>query len=390
MGRVLNYIEKSENGVYHCYQTKKCFLETTDYDILTYDDKPSITLKASKFAETDQSRVHSVRVKINNFKKIRPIFTYFLDGSRHTYKIDDISIGKKIFPFLAGQIVVGCCERIDRDTFKPFRTCHNIVLALPDDFDYDDNGDNFCRLYCEKLNEEIKDLNFVSEAGIKFSKILLYKTDKIESGSSNSKDSYKNRAVAIIQTQMTDKEQELVAQLCAENRLDSSHYLIKDGSLEYNINQHKTDEERLRLRENFRYVVGVSKSFNPELIPDFEGHQLSKTIAGLNPHERTKVYRYKSDYNDEEYAVWYLRLRDSDFRETNFSDTVKCEMVIPNEGENIQTELIDTISANLINESYPVCYGSDSRWANHLYPVFLTETYCKSKYFNSEIILNLF
>ena len=85
-----------------------------------------------------------------------------------------------------------------------------------------------------------------------------------------------------------------------------------------------------------------------------------------------------------------MRLRDSDFRETNFSDIVKCEMVIPNEGENIQTDLIDTISANLINESYPVCYGSDSRWANHLYPVFLTETYCKSKYFNSEIILNLF
>ncbi len=390
MGRILNYIENSGKGVYHCYQTKKFFLETTDYDILNYDDKPSSSVKASKFAESDQTRVPSVLIKDGQLKRIRPIFAYFLDGSRHTYKVDDISIGKRIFPFLAGQIVVGCCERQDRDTFKPFRLCHDLVLALPDEFDYDDEGENYCRLYCEKINTEIKDLAFVKLSNLKFSKLLLYKTDRIDSYSANSKDSYKNRAVSVIQTQMTNKEQELVAQLCTENRLDSSHYLIKDGSLEYNSGRNKSEEERLKYRENYRYVVGVSKSFDPELIPDFEGHKLSKTIAGLKPHERTKVYRYKSDFNGEEYAVWYLRLRQDDFSETNFSDIVKCEMVILNEGDFIQTDLINSISANLINEAYPVCYGNDTRWANHLYPVYLTETYCKSKYINSEIVLNLF
>lgn len=390
MGRILNYIEKNGNGVYHCYQTQKVFLETTDFDILNYDDKPVTTIKSSKFAETDPSRVQTVTIRDNLMKKTRPIFSFFLDGSRRTYKVDDISIGKKIFPFLAGQIVVGCCERIDRDTFKPFRLCRDLVMALPDDFDYDDEGENFCRLYCEKINDEISHLSFVDSANLSFSKILLYNTDKIDSHSTNSKDSYKNRAVSAIQTQMTDKEQELVAQLCAENRLDSTHYLIKDGSLEYNPDRQRTDEEKIKYRQNFRYVIGVSKSFDPELIPDFEGHKLSRTIAGLKPHERTKVYRYKSEFNGEEYAVWYLRLRNSNFRETNFSDIIKCEMVILNEGDFIPTDLVDVISANLINEAFPVCYGADSRWANHLYPVYLTETFCKSKYYNTEIILNLF
>ena len=56
----------------------------------------------------------------------------------------------------------------------------------------------------------------------------------------------------------------------------------------------------------------------------------------------------------------------------------------------MDTDLINIIIANLINEAYPVCYGNDTRWANHLYADFLTESFCKSKYYNSDIILNLF
>ena len=52
------------------------------------------------------------------------------------------------------------------------------------------------------------------------------------------------------------------------------------------------------------------------------------------------------------------------------------------------TQKINLISAHLINEAYPVCFGKDSRWANHLYPVYITETYAKSKYINDSIIIN--
>lgn len=89
-------------------------------------------------------------------------------------------------------------------------------------------------------------------------------------------------------------------------------------------------------------------------------------------------------------AVWYLRLRDSDYRENHFSDVIKCEMVLKNEEDEKDSPLIDLISANLIREAYPVCYGNDSRWANHLYPVYLTETFCKSHYISDEVIFKLF
>lgn len=386
--KILDFIQAEGKGSYLCYKTNKVSLDTGDAEVLDYDDKPVATGKKSLFAETDKHRVAKVCISDWLIGHARPIFSFFLDGSRHVYKVDDMAIGKKIYPVLAGQIVVGCCVRRGRDTFKPYgRIAPKVVMSLPDDFDIDDEGDNFCRLYCEKINAELAKSPFLQGAGIKMEKLLLYKTD----GGKTDKDNYKNRGTAKIQAEMTDEEQRLVAQLCADNQLDSAHYLVKDGSLEYNPQFSNMDEAaRTMLRENYRYVVGVSKRFNPELLPDFEGHRLSQTIASLAPFERTKAYRYTSDANGVEYAVWYLRLRRSDFRETHFSDVVKCEMVIVDEGGNLDTELIDTISANLIGEAYPVCYGNDSRWANHLYPVYLTETFCKSKYHNKDIILNLF
>lgn len=389
MGKILDFIVKKGDGNYICYKTNKVSLDVTDNDILSYDDKPASSKSLSKIAESDLSRIHKIKIDERLITMSRPIFHYFLDGSRHVYKVDDMAIGKKIFPVLAGQIIVGCCERIDRDTFKPYEISHKVVISLPDEFDIDDEGEDFCRLFCEQINDELDKTAFVRGAKIAIEKIVLYKTDKKDKFNKD-KDNYKSRGTAKIQSEMTDEEQRLVAKLCEQNKLDDEHYLIKDGSLEYSPSYSNANKiDKTMLRENYRFVVGVSKSFDPELIPDFEGHRLSKTIAGLKPFERTKAYRYTSEANGIEYAVWYLRLRKSDFRETNFSDVVKCEMVIINE-EQIDTELINLISANLIKEAYPVCYGADTRWANHLYPVYLTETFCKSKYYNSDIILNLF
>ena len=222
MGKILEYIQKQGNGKFQCYKTKKISLDLSDNDTLDYDDKARIQTTSSKIAETDRSRVGTVPLK-NLIKKDNispPLFHFFLDGSRHTYKVDDIGIGKKIFPIVAGQIIVGCCEKEDRDTFKKFDLCSKIVMAMPDDFDDDSGGVNFCRSYCENLNNEI-----------------------------------------------------------AKNKL------VKE--------------------------------------------------------------------------------------ETNFSDIVKCEMLLLKEDQQLESETINLISTNLIREAYPVCYGSDTRWANHLYPIYL-------------------
>jgi hypothetical protein len=383
MGKILDYIEKSGKGKYFCYKTKKLSLDTNDNDTIAYnyEDNPVVQTTKSVFAETDRARQSTVSLQnlLNGNTAPPPIFRYFLDGSRHTYKVDDIAIGKKIFPIVVGQIIVCCCERKNRDTFKKFDDVRNkIVLAMPDDFDDDDGGENFCRSYCEGLNNEINKLRFISEKRLKIDKLLLYHTDG-KSGNKE-KSSYKNRAVAIIQNEMVDEEQLLVAELCKQNKLDDESWLIKDGSLEYNprySNLGLDPTQWNNLQANYQNVVGVSKMFDPELLPDYEGNRLSQTIANLKPFERTKAYRYQSVHSGTSFAVWYLRLRNSDFRETSFSDIIKCEMVLLGEGQQIESDIINVISANLIREAYPVCFGSDTRWANHLYPVFLTESFCK-------------
>jgi hypothetical protein len=397
MGRILKYIQESGNGKYYCYRTKKLLLDANNNDTIAYnyDDNTVVKTTKSKFAETDQTRQGTVSLQnmLSGKAILPPIFRYFLDGSRHTYKVDDIAIGKKIFPIIVGQIIVGCCERKDRDTFKKYDLRSKIVLSMPDDFDCDDGKENFCRSYCEGLNEEINKSPIIKERRLKIDKLLLYKTDG--NTGDKDKDDYKNRAVAIIQNEMLDDEQKLLAQLCENNRLNDENWLIKDGSLEYNPSFSNSGWDvfkRNNLRTNYQRVIGVSKQFDPELLPDYEGNRLSLTIANLKPFERTKVYRYETQYKGGStfYAVWYLRLRNSDFRETSFSDIVKCESVLLDEEKPIDTDIINLISANLIREAYPVCFGNDSRWANHLYPVFLTESFCKSHYINNDIILNLF
>ena len=392
MGKILDYIQESGKGKYYCYKTKKFSLDNDNGDTLDYDDKPALLTKSSQIAEDDLARVHTVRIPDKFIRTCSPIFSFFLDGSRRTYKVDDIAIGNKIFPVIAGQIIVGCCERKDRDSFKKFAIEDKIVLSMPDEFDVDDENknNNFCRLYCENINEVLATHPFFLEHNIKLDNILLYKTDG-EDLASKGKDKYINRAISKIQAEMTDAEQLLVYKLCKLNKLGDDSFLLKDGSLEYNPRFSNMDRSQWNLlRTNYRHVVGVSKLFDPELLPDFEGLRLSKTIAGLKPYERTKVYRYHSDHSGGEYAVWYLRLRNSEFRETQFSDVVKCEMVLSNEGDTVETSLVDLISANLINEAYPVCFGSDTRWANHLYPVFLTEQFCKAHYIDKNIVFKLF
>ena len=112
--KILDFIEKDGEGKYSCYKTKKLILDQNDQDTLDYDDKAPVATNSTSIAETDLSRKDTVTISQQMMKLASaPLFSYFLDGSRHVYKVDDIAIGNRIFPFLAGQIVVGCCVRKD-------------------------------------------------------------------------------------------------------------------------------------------------------------------------------------------------------------------------------------------------------------------------------------
>ena len=147
--KILDFIEKDGEGKYSCYKTRKLILDQNDQDTLDYDDKPAVQLNSAQIAESDMTRKETVLIN-NQMMKLActPLFSYFLDGSRHVYKVDDIAIGNRIFPFLAGQIVVGCCVRKDRDTFKCHSVTRKVLLSLPHNFNYDDDKEaNFCRMY---------------------------------------------------------------------------------------------------------------------------------------------------------------------------------------------------------------------------------------------------
>ena len=221
---------------------------------------------------------------------------------------------------------------------------------------------------------------------LQFERIIPYDTSNENEFGRNK---YLRRSIAAIQNQMTDNEREYVAYLCRSGSLnEDDSWLIKDGSLEYK--RHMTNREDDDLEEamfdlNMACVLGVSKSFDSELLSKIEPN-IGDIIAELPPCSRTNAYLY--EHEGHKYCVWYLRLRNQPMRRSScFSDVIKVEFIILGD-TTPQTSKINMISAHLLNESYPVCFGKDSRWANHLYPVHVTEVFAKSKFINDYAIIN--
>ena len=132
-------------------------------------------------------------------------------------------------------------------------------------------------------------------------------------------------------------------------------------------------------------MIGVSKLFNAELL-SYQEKKIGQIIAQLPPFSRTNAYTFKQ--GNHFYCIWYLRLRSNPRPSNNFSDVIKVEFIMLDE-KPVATQIIDNISKHLLNEAAPVCFGKDSRWGNHLYPVYLTENYCKSKYIYDKKIINV-
>lgn len=92
------------------------------------------------------------------------------------------------------------------------------------------------------------------------------------------------------------------------------------------------------------------------------------------------------------FAIWFVRIRESKYSSSPLDGILKLEILLT--GSNVSTEvnseIIDRITASIINESHPVCYGKDKRWANHLYAIYSTECLLKSKYYGTQMFLSLF
>lgn len=391
MGRILGFIADETQG--KCFKSYRHSFDETGVPTIQYETQEDSYINLKEYAEdgpkNPKSRDLTERVK--SCMQGPPLFKYFLDGSRRVYKVDDIQYDKKVFPIVSGQISVACCGRQmnDDNTFRSF--CHiddesYSVLCLPVSANGEGIDNNvFFRNLCDKINS----IPQLAAADIRIGKVLHYLT-KLEG-----RETLENKGIARIQDEMIDCEKRIVARLVERHLLSQDAYLIKDGSIQYKPMKTGDFKELARIRNNYRHVVGVSKKFNPNLMRDQRDQSTAGAIADLPLYHRTPAFKWQpgSEWGNVDFAIWYVRIRERDHTATPYSGIVKVEKMLMTGHESeygLSPDEIDTISANIINERNPVCYGSDARWANHLYPVYMTECYCKSRFNSDDYFLNLF
>lgn len=390
--RILKILENETGG--HSYKSHKYSLDEQERSPVEYGEAAN-TITWKKRGETRDINTYVPLKELSQQVCKDQLLTYFLDGSRHVYKVDDMGFEKSgttrkaIYPIIAGQIGVGCCKRENKHmSCEKFK--REIVIAMPDIAQSSGKKQGFLTATAQKLNSGTE-LARISKSGWKFSTILSYKSAKEEK-------EYNDKGTAKIQTRMMENEQKMVAELVKEKKLNRNNYLIKDGSLEYSPSKEMRSDKReyQKYKNNYDFVIGVSKRFNPEVCLDAKGKADPGFIADLPLYNRTPAAYYAPDYLSGEigFAVWYIRIRDQTRTRTPFDGVLKVEKILVS-GEEVSTgmmnsDLVDILSAHIINERNPVCYGSDLRWANHLYPVYLTEKYVKSHYLSNESFLHLF
>jgi len=378
MGAVISALEKETER--KCFDTFRRCLDHERASLVEYDDFERAFM--SEQGETQRyGGPRDISKIARDWLEHEPVFHLFLDGSRRTYKIADIPIGTQVFPIIAGQVGVGVCKRENR-CLSACDLFHHTVLVFPDKLDNDGKNEKQHRAFLANLAEKLN----AAQKRIKLDALLLYPTQANEN--------FEDKGIARIQEYMVEQEKAMVQSLVQKNLINDRSWLIKDGSLEYSRTSDKDDRFAFsRIRSNYKRVVGVSKSFNPELAKLKNNRSAAKMIADLKPHERTPASLYSTDRVEGKFAIWYVRLRKSRRSRGPFDGIVKVEKILMTDSEaefGLDSSEVDNISAWLVNERNPVCYGRDDRWANHLYPVYLTETFIKSRYRSTAHFINLF
>lgn len=390
MGKILHFIAKETQG--ECFTSFKYCYDSMAAPTIEYESGESSYINLKEYAEDEHNpKPRDMRNRAEICMHGAPLFKYFLDGSRRVYKVDDIQYDKKVFPIVSGQISVACCSReLNEDhTFRSFRHIEEEtypVFCLP----VTANGEGIDNdIFFRNLRDKINSLPQLISAGVQIEKVLYYRT-KLEG-----RETFENKGIARIQDEMVDCEKKIVSSLVCRRLLTQDSYLIKDGSIQYKPMKSGNYKELAHIRNNYRHVIGVSKKFNPNLMRDLKDQSSAGQIARLPLYHRTPAFLWQpgEEWGNVNFAIWYVRLRDIKRTESPYAGIIKVEKMLMTGHETeygLSTDEIDTITANLINERNPVCYGTDARWANHLYPVYMTECYCKNRFKSDYYFLNLF
>lgn len=302
-------------------------------------------------------------------------FSFFMDGSRRTYKIGDMVIeGKKIYPVVVAQIRAGCTER---DKQKKLHTYGEVAWKN-------------LLLLSDKLNEV--DFAEIRERICKTQRAKELQLDVVQYHFEPLKESVPvNAAIAKANAMMHKMEIEILDHMVHSRVLKPDRMLIVDGPLQFIVEDDGTTE----FADMFYNVVGVSKSIDPMLPTSSKvkrgGTQIGAELLKLKYGERTPVF-LKENIKHRKFGCWYLRIRPQDRMNNPLQGIIKVEKMAVEEDEEdgINTAVVDNISLSLLNEGSPTCYGRDERWASHLYPIYLTETRIKSSFASDLVFINDF
>lgn len=326
-----------------------------------YQDENDEIKDMGKPFETDESR--KIRtLDLSNEDRSYSGFSYFMDGSRRTYKIGDMVLeGKKIYPVVVAQVRAGCTERDRQRKIHTHGTVHRKNLLLL--------SDKMNMVDFEEIRHRILKTQMAENLHLD---VVKYHFDPM-------KDNVPvNAAIAKANSMMHDMEIAILEQMVNSGTLEPNRMLIVDGPLQF-IRQ---DTGKPEFADMFYNVVGVSKSFDPMLPTSTKskrgGTQIGAELLKLEYGQRTPVF-LKENSKHRKFGCWYLRIRPKNRVTGPLEGIIKIEkMAVLEEDDGLDTSVVDNISLWLLNEGAPTCYGRDERWANHLYPVYLTETLIKS------------
>lgn len=130
MPKIMEIIEKETRG--KSYHTYKYSYDSIGLPAIDYDDDPNKVMKWKDSGETGfPKKPVDLKPLADQLQAVgeKSLLKYFLDGSRHVFKVDDIAYNKQVFPVVAGQIGIGCCKRENKRMSKE-RFYRELVLRL--------------------------------------------------------------------------------------------------------------------------------------------------------------------------------------------------------------------------------------------------------------------
>ena len=297
------------------------------------------------------------------------LFRYFLDGSQRVtnagYVVDTAN---RYLPLLIAQIGVATTHLVGIDLRLKNYDSRNILFfpASFSDEDLDTARKTACR--AAKTSRLPLDIEF----------------EKYSVGGPDDKTPMDSARAQVLH-RMHCMEIDRISELAAACEVSRDALLLIDGSLAFygNMEQHT---------EAFRNVVGVAKSFDLHL-PYGKGKnakQAGAVISSLPWAHRTPARA--ASHRNLTIASWYLRLHAQDkISSLEYPDGVVKIEVFPEHprdaSPSIEAARCERISQHVLALRAPATPNSDSRWASHLYPVYLTERYIKTQFRSNLSIL---